>query len=173
MIAPAWLRAHSSVCSTSARVAFVSSVAWCRACSTSRAARDSASATSWVRLLLRLLRQLARLGFGRVQHLRALALALLSVALDLTLTVLQLTLAARDLLLGAPQLRGGGRLRVALDRVGHLGGGADHVQRVHAHGVPGRLGARWPDAWRTRSCTWSCVVWRRKASNASRTLSRS
>ena len=46
MIAPACPRAHSSVCSTSARVAFVSSVAWWRACSSSRAARDSASVIS-------------------------------------------------------------------------------------------------------------------------------
>ena len=37
MIAPPCARAHSSVCSTSARAAFVSSVAWWRDCSSSRA----------------------------------------------------------------------------------------------------------------------------------------
>ena len=48
MITPACERAHSSVCSTSARAEFVSSVAWWRACSSSLAARDSASRTSSV-----------------------------------------------------------------------------------------------------------------------------
>jgi hypothetical protein len=173
MIAAAWLRAHSSVCSTSARVAFVSSVALVPCLLDQPRGSRLGLGELLVRLLLRFLRQLARLGFGRVQHLRALALALLPVALDLTLTVLQLTLAARDLLLGAPKLRGGGRLRVALDRVGHLGRGADHVQRVPCARRARSGSAPWPDAWRTRSCTWSCVVWRRKASNASRTVSRS
>ena len=48
MIADAWARAHSSVCSTSARAAFVSSVAWWRDCSSSRVPRASASRSSWV-----------------------------------------------------------------------------------------------------------------------------
>ena len=47
-IAPACARAHSSVCSTSARAAFVNSVAWWRDCSSSRAPRASASRSSAV-----------------------------------------------------------------------------------------------------------------------------
>jgi hypothetical protein len=95
-------------------------------------------------LLPRLLGRLARLGLGGVKQLGALALALLAVTVDLARALLQLALTARDLLLGASQLRGRGRLRVALDRVGHLGGGADHVHRVHPHGVAGRLDTALP-----------------------------
>ena len=48
MTAVAWARAHSSVCSTSARAEFVSSVAWWRDCSSSRLPRVSASRCSRV-----------------------------------------------------------------------------------------------------------------------------
>ena len=90
-------------------------------------------------LEIRLREQLARLVLGGVDDLCALALALGAVALDLGLARLQLVLAPRDLLLGLSELRRGGGLRVALDRVGELGGGADQVQRVHADGVAARL----------------------------------
>ena len=94
------------------------------------------------RVGVRLREQLARLVARGVQHLGALALALLAVALELRLAILQLALPAADLFLGLAELRGGGVLRVALDRVGELGGGADEVQRVHADGVAGRLDGR-------------------------------
>ena len=90
-------------------------------------------------LRLRFLEGLARLGLGRVQHLCPLALTLVAVALDLGLALLQLVLAPRDLLLGSSELCGRCVLRVALDRVGHLSGCADQVQRIHAHCVTGRL----------------------------------
>ena len=83
--------------------------------------------------------QLARLVLGRVDDLGALTLALCAVALDLGLARLQLVLASRHLFLGPVELRRGGGLGVALDRVGELGGGADQVQRVHADGVAARL----------------------------------
>jgi hypothetical protein len=92
-------------------------------------------------LLLGVLDRLARFALRRVQHLGALPLALLPVAVDLALPLLQVALATGHLLLRPPQLASRGRLRVALDRVGHLRGGADQVQRVHPHRVPGRLGA--------------------------------
>ncbi len=91
------------------------------------------------RLLLGLLQRLAGLALGGVHHLGALALALLAIAVDLALPLLEVALAPGHLFLGAAKLRGRSRLRVALDRVGHLGGGPDHVQRIHADGVPGRL----------------------------------
>ena len=75
----------------------------------------------------------------RVEHLGTLALALLAIALDVAFALLQLTLATAHLFLGAADLGHGRRLRVALDRVGHVRGGPDQVQRIHANGVPGRL----------------------------------
>ena len=139
MIAPACWRAHSSVCSTSARAEFVSSVAWWRACSSRRLAARLGLAHLGRRVAVRVREQLARLVLGRVQDLGPLALALVAVALDLGLVRLQLALRAPDLLLGPAHLRGRGGLRVALERVGELGGGADQVQRVHPDGVTGRL----------------------------------
>ena len=99
------------------------------------------------RVAVRVREQLAGLGLGGVHDLVALALALLAEALDLPLLLLQLALAAGDLDLGAPELGGRRVLRVALERVGELGGGADQVQRVHADGVTrgidaGRLAGR-------------------------------
>ena len=85
--------------------------------------------------------QVARLGAGCVEDVGPLALALEAVALDLALTALELGLLAAHLFLDAADLRGGCALRVTLDLVGELGGGTDQVQRVHAHGVPGRLDA--------------------------------
>ena len=95
-------------------------------------------------LLLRLLQRLARLGLGRVDHLGPLALALVAVALDLALPLLKLALAPADLLFGPAQLRGRSGLGIPLDRVGHLGSRADHVQGVHADRMPGRLDAALP-----------------------------
>ena len=80
-------------------------------------------------------RGLAGLALGRVQHLGALALALLAIAVDVALALLEVTLAAGHLLLGPAELGGRGGLGIALDRVGHLGRGSDHVERVHADGV--------------------------------------
>ena len=87
------------------------------------------------------LEQLARLVPGCVRDLCPLALRLLAVALDLGLAVLQLVLTPRDLFLGPRQLVRGRLLRVALERVGELGGGADQVEGVHADRVTGRLDA--------------------------------
>ena len=139
MTAVAWARAHSSVCSTSARAEFVSSVAWCRDCSSSRLPRVSASRSSRVASAFDFVEEVAGLGLRGVHDLGALALRLGAVALDLGLALLQLALLRAHLLLGALQLRRGRRLRVALERVGELGGGADQVERVHADGVAGRL----------------------------------
>ena len=50
-------------------------------------------------------------------------------------------LTPRDLFLGPRQLIRGRLLRIALERVGELGGGADQVERVHADRVTGRLDA--------------------------------
>ena len=83
--------------------------------------------------------QVAGLGLGGGEDLRALALRLAAVALDLGLALLELVLLLAHLLFGALELRGGRGLGVALERVGELGGGADQVQRVHADGMPGRL----------------------------------
>ena len=94
------------------------------------------------RVGVRLREQLARLVAGGVQHLGALALAFEPVTLDLRLAVLQLALAAAHLFLGLPELGAGGGLRIALDRVGELGGGADQVERVHADGMARRLDGR-------------------------------
>ena len=100
------------------------------------------------RVAVRVRKQLARLALRGVQDLVALALALLAEALDLPLLLLQLALAARDLDLGAAELRGGRGLRVPLECVGELGGRTDEMQRVHPHRVtrgidagrlPGRL----------------------------------
>ena len=91
------------------------------------------------RMPLRLRLGLTSFVAGRVEDLGALALALLAIPLDLVLSLLELALASADLFLGAADLGRGCRLRVALDRVGHVGGGADHVQRVHPYGVAGRL----------------------------------
>ena len=74
-----------------------------------------------------------------VEHLGALALALLAEALDLVLALLKLALAPADLFLRAAKLGRGRSLCIPFDRVGHVGGGADHVQRVHPNGVAGRL----------------------------------
>ena len=90
-------------------------------------------------MALRLGFHLADLVARRAQHLGALALTLLAVALDFAFALLQLALPAADFLLRAADLRDRSRLGVALDRVGHLRCGADHVQRVHAHGVTARL----------------------------------
>ena len=141
MIAPACPRAHSSVCSTSARVALVSSVAWWRACSSKRAARDSASEISCAACCSAscvVFRASLLAAFSISARWRSLSWRYL---LDITLALQRLTLAPRDLFFGASNLRGRSGLRVALDRVGHLGRGPDHVHRVHPHGVPGRLGA--------------------------------
>ena len=141
-ISSAWARAQSSVCSTSARAEFVSSVAWWAACSVSRLPRTSASRSSAVA---------SRFDFVRISRdsLRAalrisgaLPLGLLADAGDLGLLLLELHLLLADLLLGAADLLRGRVLGVALDRVGELGRGADDVQRVHADGMAGRLGAR-------------------------------
>jgi hypothetical protein len=94
------------------------------------------------RLGLRLLDQLAGLGLRGVEDLGPLALGLGAVTLDLGLARLQLALAGAHLLLRALELRGRRGLRVALERVGELGGGADQMERVHAHGVAGRLDVR-------------------------------
>ena len=83
--------------------------------------------------------QFARFVLRRVDDLVALALALLAVALDLALTVLQLALPACDLGLRALDLRGGGVLGVALERVRKLGCRANEVQRVHAHRMARRV----------------------------------
>src|SRR5918996_1297889 len=72
----------------------------------------------------------------------ALALGLLAVPLDLGLPGLQLALPAANLLLRARELVRGCLLRVALERVGKLGGRADQVESVHADGVPGRIDGR-------------------------------
>jgi hypothetical protein len=91
------------------------------------------------RVGVRLAQQIAGLGFGGSEDLRALALRLAAVALDLGLALLQLVLLLAHLFFGALELRGGGGLGVALERVGELGCGADQVQRVHADGMPGGL----------------------------------
>src|SRR5207302_9848234 len=88
---------------------------------------------------VRVREQLPRLVAGVVQHLRALAFALLAETLDVGLSVLLLAAAAADLLLGLPELGLRRALRVGLDRVGELRGGANQVQRIHAHGMPGGL----------------------------------
>ena len=46
------------------------------------------------------------------------------------------------LLLGAPQLRRGRALRVALEHVGEFGSFANQVQRIYADGVAGRIDLR-------------------------------
>ena len=89
--------------------------------------------------MLRVLDRLPRLGLRCVQHLCPLALALAAVAVDVRLALLQLALPPRDLFLRLAELRGGRGLGVALDRVCHLGGSSDHVQRVHPHRMAGRL----------------------------------
>src|SRR5205085_1349283 len=97
-----------------------------------------------LRLGVRLRDDLPRLLVRRAQDLRPLALALLPVALDVGLGRLKVALAAPHLLLGLPELRRRGALRVALQRVGELGRRANEVERVHADGVPGRVDARRP-----------------------------
>src|SRR5215211_7755636 len=74
------------------------------------------------RVAIGLRENLARLGSGRVQDLSALALGFLTDARDLCLALLQLHLRLANLLLGLPDLLGRSFLRVALDRVGELGG---------------------------------------------------
>src|SRR6266404_3107485 len=91
---------------------------------------------------MRLREQLAGLVPRGVEHLRPLALALLAVALDLGLAVLQLDLATAHLFLRLAELRRGGVLCIALDRVGELRGSADEMQRVHPDGVPAGLDNR-------------------------------
>src|SRR5262249_5308686 len=88
---------------------------------------------------LRLGLHLAYLVACGIQHLGPLALALLPVALDVVLALLQFALPSADLLFRAPDLRGRRGLSVALDRVGHLRGRADHLESVHAQGVTARL----------------------------------
>ena len=135
-------RAHSSVCSTSARVAFVSSVAWWRACSSRRAPRASASRSSFARLAVRVRDELAGLVAGCRHDLVPLALALVAVALDVGLPLLQVDLLLANFLLGARELSGGRVLGVALEDVGELGRLADQMERIHADGVPGRVDLR-------------------------------
>ena len=94
------------------------------------------------RVGVRLREQVAGLALGGGHDLGALALRLGAVALDLGLALLQLVLLRAHLFLGALELRRRGGLRVALEHVGELGGGADEVQRVHAHRVAGRLDVR-------------------------------
>ena len=94
------------------------------------------------RVGVRLREQVACLALGGGHDLGALALGLGAVALDLGLALLQLVLLLAHLLLRALELGRGGGLGVALEHVGELGGGADQVQRVHAHGVAGRLDVR-------------------------------
>src|SRR5437879_13321738 len=67
---------------------------------------------------VRVREQLPRLVAGVVQHLRALAFALLAETLDVGLSVLLLAAAAADLLLGLPEWSLRRALRVGLDRVG-------------------------------------------------------
>ena len=120
----------------------MSSVAWWRDCSSSRLPLRLGLLQLGGRVGMRLREELARLVPRCVQHLGALALALLAVALDLGLALLQLDLPAAHLLLGPAELSGRGVLRVALERVGELGGGADEMERVHPDRVPGRLDRR-------------------------------
>ena len=91
---------------------------------------------------LRLRQEVARLRLRRVHDLGALTLRFGAVALDLGLALLQLALLRAHLLLGPLQLRRRRRLCVPLERVGELGRGADQVERVHPHGVAGRLDVR-------------------------------
>ncbi len=91
------------------------------------------------RLLVRLGDDVPRLALRGGENLRALALALLTEAVDLGVALLELVLAVPHLLLGPPELRCGRVRRVALERVGELGGRADEMQRVHAHGVARRV----------------------------------
>ena len=138
----AWACAHSSVCSTSARAAFVSSVAWWRACSSRRAPEASASRSSWAEsrfVFVRISRASLRASFTTSMRWRS---RLLADALDLGLLLRDRHLALANLLLAARDLLDRGLLGVALDRVGELGGGAHQVERVHAHGVARRLGRR-------------------------------
>src|SRR5262249_60097038 len=67
------------------------------------------------RVSLRFGLRLAYLVARSIEHLSALALALLPVTLDLALALLQLPLPAADLLLSAPDLRCRRGLSVALD----------------------------------------------------------
>ena len=106
----------------------MSSVAWWRDCSSSRLPRVSASRSSRVASAFGLAEQVSCLGLRGGQDLRALALRLGAVALDLGLALLQHVLLLAHFLLGALELRRGGGLRVALERVGELGGGADQVE---------------------------------------------
>ena len=165
-------RAHSSVCSTSARAAFVSSVAWWRDCSSSRLPSRLGLLELARRVGVRLREQLAGLVPRGVQHLGALALALLPVALDLGLALLQLVLAAADLLLGAR--RAGRRTRSA-----RRARSCRRTRRRRESGAARPCGRRGPvgstaagaapAAWSTRSCACSWAAWRRNASKASRT----
>ena len=59
--------------------------------------------------------------------------------LDRGFALAQIGMPPSDLLFGDSNLIRRGVLGVTLDRVGHLRGCADQVQRVHAHGVPGGL----------------------------------
>jgi hypothetical protein len=77
---------------------------------------------------------------GRGHDLDALALALIFVALDLGLPLLEVDLLLAHLLLGPLNLSGGRRLGIALEHVRKLGSPADQVERIHAHGMPGRFG---------------------------------
>jgi hypothetical protein len=97
-----------------------------------------------LRLGVRLGDDLPRLLVRRAEDLRALPLALLPVALDVRLLRLDVALAAPHLLLGLPELRGRGALRVALERVRELRRRANQMERVHADGVPRRVDAGRP-----------------------------
>ena len=87
-------RAHSSVCSTSARAEFVSSVAWWRDCSSNRLPRVSASRCSRVASAFDFVKEVARLHLERIHDLGPLALRIDAVALDLGLAILQFALAS-------------------------------------------------------------------------------
>ena len=135
-------RAHSRVCSTSARAAFVELGRLVPRLLEQPGALRLGVAELLARVAVGLREDLARLVAGRVQDLAPLALGLLADARDLGLALLELHLRLANLLLGLADLLGGGLLRVALDRVRELGGRADEVQRVHADRVARRLGDR-------------------------------
>ena len=123
------------------------------------------------RVGVRLRQEVAGLGLRGVDDLGALALRLGAVALDLGLALLQLALLRAHLLLGALQLRCRRGLRVALERVGELGAARIRWSESMRTACPvGSTFEVFRAAWSTRSCACSWAVWRRKASNASRTL---
>ena len=91
------------------------------------------------RIAVGIRKQLTRLVARVVEHLRALAFALLAVALDLGFAVLLLAAAPANLFLGLGQLGLGSLLRVGLDGVGVFRGSANQMQGVHADCMTGGL----------------------------------